>query len=54
MMKKRDEKKERGGNKATMTEPQEEFIDTANRPSVPERAAKKGVRSKRDHIPPLQ
>lgn len=42
------------GNKATMREPQEEFIDTANRPSVPERAARKGVRSKRGHMPPIK
>jgi hypothetical protein len=53
-MKKRDEKKESGGNKATMSEPQEEFIDAANRPSVPEPAAKKGVRSRRDHLPPVK
>lgn len=47
-------KREKHPSKATTSQPQEEFIEIPNRPSVPERAARKGVRSRWGHLPPVE
>jgi len=50
---KKPTKRRKHTTKATTSKPQEEFINIPNRPSVPQRAAEKGLHSRRRHIPPV-